>query len=150
MGAPRPARARSDRLPDWDGFPHPLGGETLLLVLEVYGWLNWANSGYMRNRPFDAVLLPREGGNREVPPGGWVAREEQERVLTDVILAGWPDREPGWPVSLEGQTLLRVTDAEANVWLPRALRAALIHWRYCPGNPSPHTSGGAGNGRTHK
>ena len=40
---------------------------------EVYGWLCWANQGTTRglkNRPFDAVLLRRDGGNREVPPGG--------------------------------------------------------------------------------
>ena len=42
---------------------------------EVYGWLSWANQGTtrgLRNRPLDAVLLRRDGGNREVPPGGWV------------------------------------------------------------------------------
>ena len=40
---------------------------------EVYGWLCWANHGTtmgLRNRPFNAVLLWRDGGNREVPPGG--------------------------------------------------------------------------------
>ena len=40
---------------------------------EVYGGLGWASLGTtrgMRNRPFDAVLLRRDGGNREVPPGG--------------------------------------------------------------------------------
>ena len=51
----------------------PLGGEALPLVVEVYGWLSWACSGTtrgMRNRSFDAVLLSRDGVNREVPPGG--------------------------------------------------------------------------------
>ena len=40
---------------------------------KVYGWLSWANQGTtrgLRYRPFDAVLLRRDGGNREVPPGG--------------------------------------------------------------------------------
>ena len=57
-------------------------------MVEVYGWLSWACSGTtrgMRNRPFDAVLLRRDGGNREVPPGGWAAPEDHERVLWAVI-----------------------------------------------------------------
>ena len=45
--------------------------------------------------------------------------------------------EPGWPAFLEGGAVLRVTNAEANVWLPRALRTALGHWRYRPRNPPP-------------
>ena len=35
--------------------------------------MSWANQGTtrgLRNRPSDAVLLRRDGGNREVPPGG--------------------------------------------------------------------------------
>ena len=105
----------------------------------------------MRNRPFDAVLLQRDGGNREVPPGGWAAPEDHERVLRSVIRAAWPDREPTWPAFLEGRAVLRITDADANNWLPRALRSALAHWRYRRRNPpppqlSPHTSGGAGDG----
>ena len=51
---------------------------------EVYGWLCWANQGTTRgsrNRPLDDVLLRRDGGNREVPPGGWAAPEDHERVL---------------------------------------------------------------------
>ena len=58
---------------DWGTVPDPLGYEALPLVGEVYGWLSWANQGTtrgMRKRPFDAVLLRRDGGNREVPPGG--------------------------------------------------------------------------------
>ena len=77
VGAPRPAEARSDWVRDWNAVSHPMGGETLPLVMEVYGWLSWATSGTtrgLRNRPFDAVLLRRDEGNREVPPGGWVAR----------------------------------------------------------------------------
>ena len=84
----------AERARDWDqdgdAIPDPLGGETLPLVMEVYGWLGWASTGTtrgMRNQPFDAVLLWRDGGNREVPPGGWVAQEDQERVLLAVIWA---------------------------------------------------------------
>ena len=58
---------------DWEAVPDPPGGKALPLVVEVYGWLSWACSGTsrgMRNRPFDAVLLWRDGGNPEVPPGG--------------------------------------------------------------------------------
>ena len=115
--------------------------------MEVYRWLSWACSGTTRgrgNRPFDAVLLRRDGGNREVPPGGWAAPEDHERVLRAVIRAAWPHRGPAWPAFLEGGAVLRITNADANNWLPRALHNALTHWRY---NPSPHTSDGAGDGR---
>ena len=125
---------------DWGAVPDPLGGETLPLVGEVYGWLCWANQGTSRrsrNRPFDAVLLRRDGGNREAPPGGWAAPEDHERVLRSVIRAAWPDREPTWPAFLEGGAVLRITDADANNWLPRALRSALAHWRYRRNNPPP-------------
>ena len=124
----------------WGAVPDPLGGETLPLVGEVYGWLCWANQGTSRrsrNRPFDAVLLRRDGGNREAPPGGWAAPEDHERVLRSVIRAAWPDREPTWPAFLEGGAVLRITDADANNWLPRALRSALAHWRYRRHNPPP-------------
>ena len=116
---------------------------------EVYGWLCWANQGTtrgLRNQPFDAVLLWRDGGNREVPPGGWAAPEDHERVLRSVIRAAWPDREPTWPVFPEGGAVLRITDADANNWLPRALRSALAHWRYRrrnPPTPQPQPQQGA-------
>ena len=48
-------------------------------MVEVYGSLSWACSATtrgMRNRAFDAVLLRRDQGNREVPPGGWAAPED--------------------------------------------------------------------------
>ena len=53
---------------------------TASLVADVYGWLSLACSGTtrgMRNRPFDAVLLWRDRGNRKVPSVGWAAREDQ-------------------------------------------------------------------------
>ena len=91
----------------------------------------------MRNRPFDAVLLQKDGGNRKVPPGGWAAPEDHERVLRAVIQAACPDREPTWPAFLEGGAVLRITDADANNWLSWALRNALTNWRYRPRNPAP-------------
>ena len=117
-----------------------MGGEVLPLVMEVYGWLSWATSGStrgLRKPRFDAVLPWRDGGNQEVPLGDWMACEDQERVLWAVIWAGWPDRGPTWLALLEGGTLLRVTDTEANNWLPRALRTALTHWGYRPRIPLP-------------
>ena len=131
-----PARGAGGARPwdrDWATVPDPLGEEALPLVGEVYGWLSWANQGTtrgMRNRPFDALLLRRDGGNREVPLGGWAAPENDERVLRSVIWAAWPDRGPTWPAFLEGGAVLRITDADANNWLPRAMRKALTHWRY--------------------
>ena len=109
-------------------------------MVDVYGWLSWACSGITRgmwNRPFDAMLLRRDGGNREVPPGGWVAPEDNKRALRSVIRAVWPDREPTWPALPAGGAVLRITDADANNWLPRALRNALTHWRYRRQNPPP-------------
>ena len=32
----------------WTRSPTPLGGEALPLMMEVYGWLNWASSGITR------------------------------------------------------------------------------------------------------
>ena len=125
---------------DWGTVPDPLGDEALPLVVEVYRWLSWACSGTtrgMRNRPFDAVLLRRDGVKREVPPGGWATLEDHERVLRSVIRAAWPDREPTWPAFPEGGAVLRIKDVDANNWLPRALRNALTHWRYRRRNPPP-------------
>ena len=138
-----PARGAEGSQPwdrDWGTVPDPLGDEALPLVGEVYGWLSWASQGTtrgLRNRPFDAVLLRRDGGNREVPLGGWAAPEDHERVLRSVIRAAWPDRGPTWPAFLEGGAMIRITDADANNWLPRALRSALAHWRYRRRNPPP-------------
>ena len=138
-----PARGAGGARPldrDWGTVPDPLGDEALLLVVEVYGWLSWACSGTtrgMRNRPFDAVLPWRDRGNREVPPGGWATPGDHERVLRSVIRASWPGRERTWPAYLEGRAVLRNTDADANNWLPRAMRNALTHWRYRRRNPPP-------------
>ena len=51
-------------------------------------------------------------------------------VLRAIVRAGWPDQEPGWPAFLEGDMVLRVTDAEANEWLRQALFAAPVQLRY--------------------
>ena len=108
--------------------------------MEVYKWLSCACSRTtrgMRNRPFDAVLLRRDWGNREVPPGGWAAPEDHERVMWAVTQAAWPDKELTWPAFLERGAVLRITDADANSWLPRALCNALTHWRYRRRNRPP-------------
>ena len=138
-----PARGAEGARPwdrDWDAVPDPLGGGALPLVVVVYGWLSWACSGTtreMRNRPFHAVLLRRDGGNQEVPLGGWAARQDYERVVQAVIRAAWPDRERTWPAFLERGAVLHIKDADANNWLPLALRNALAHWRYRRRNPPP-------------
>ena len=43
----------------------------------------------------------------------------------------------GADVASQGKAVLRITDADANNWLPRALRNALTHWRYRRQNPPP-------------
>ena len=143
-----PARGAEGAQPwdrDWGTVADPLGDEALPLLGEVYGWLSLANQGTtrgLRNRPFDAVLLRRDKGNQEVPPGGWAAPEDHERVLRSVIRAVWPNRGPTLPAFLEGGAMLRITDADANNWLPQALRSALAHWRYRRRNqlpPQPQT-----------
>ena len=72
-GGARPWDRNSSTVPD------PLGDEALPLVGDVYGGLSWAYQGTtrgMRNQPFDAVLLWRDGGNQEAPPGGRAAPED--------------------------------------------------------------------------
>ena len=138
-----PARGAEGARPwdwDWDAVPDPMGSMALPLVVEVYGWLSWASSGTtrgMRSWPFDAVLLRRDGGIWEVPPGGSAAPEDHKRVLRAVIPAAWPNRVPTWPAFLEGGAVLRITDVDANSWLPLALRNALTHKRYRRRNPPP-------------
>ena len=86
-------------------------------MVELYWWLSWACLGTtseMRNLPSDAVLLLRDRGNQEVPPGGWAAPEDHERVLWAVIWAPWPDRELTRPAFLEKAAVLGITDADAN------------------------------------
>ena len=72
-----------------------------------------------------------------------------------MTLAGWPNGERTWPAFLEGGAVLRVTDTDANNWLPRALRTALTHWRTARGtrrrrSPSPSACGGAGEGHARR
>ena len=108
--------------------------------MEVYGWLSWACSGTTRGTrkwPFDAVLLRRDGGNREVPPGGWAAPEDHEEVLRAVIRAASPDTEPTWPAFLEGGAVLSIMDTDANNWVLRALYNALTQRRYRRRMPPP-------------
>ena len=80
------------------------------------------------------------GGTEETeryPPGGWAAPEDHERVISSVMRAALPDRGPTSPAFLDGGAMLRITDADANNWLPRALRSALAHWRYRQRNLPP-------------
>ena len=70
-------------------------------------------------------------------PGGLIAQGNHRSMFWAIIWAAWPDREPGWPTFLGGGAMLYVTDAAAKKWLPRALRAALINWRYRPRNLPP-------------
>ena len=70
-------------------------------------------------------------------PRGWLAQEDHDRVLMAAIWAGGLSLGLEWPAFLEGGAVLRITDAEANVWLPRALRTALSQRRYRPRNPPP-------------
>ena len=154
VGVPRPAEARSDLVQAWDAVPESLGGETLPLMLRVYGLLNWTTSEYMRNRPFDAGLLQREGGSRKVLPGGWVAREDHERVLQAMMRARWPDREPVWPAILDGRgcsaswTPRPMSGCPRPCALPSSTGATAQGTRHRR-SPRPHTSGGAGDGGTH-
>ena len=91
----------------------------------------------MRNWPFHTMLHPGDGAIQQVAPGGWVAWDDHEEFPQAVIRAGWPDRDPGRLAFLKGGVVLRVTEAKTNAWLPRALRTALIHWRYRPRNLPP-------------
>ena len=131
--------------------PDPLGGETLPLVGEVYGWLYWANQGTFRrsrNRPFDAVLLRRDEGNREAPPGGWAAPEDHERVLRSVIRAAWPDREPTWPGERCSASRMRTpTTGSPGLSVAPSPTGATAGTTRRRRSPSPHTSGGASEGQ---
>ena len=81
--------------------------------------------------------LPEGRRQPGAAPGGWAAPEDHRRVPRAVIRAAWPDREPTFPVFMEGGAVLRITDADANNWLSRALRKALSNWRYRRRNPPP-------------
>ena len=81
---------------------------------------------------------PPEGrGKPAGTPGGVGSPRGPQGVLRSVIWAAWPDRRPTWSAFLEGGAVLRITDTDANNWLPRALRIALAHWRYRRRNPPP-------------
>ena len=87
-------------------------------------WTTWngPTSGQCRNRARCARRTTREGGERTPREGE--GEGPQVRELT-------------WPAFLEGGAVLRITDADANIWLPRALRSALAHWRYRRRSPPP-------------
>ena len=141
------ARGRGGTVPD------PLGDEAFPPVVEVYGWLSWACSGttrQMRNRPFDGVLLQRDGGNQEVPRGGWAVPEDHERVLRAVIRAAWPDREQTWPFWRGGRCsasrMQRPTTGSPGPCATPPPTGATADGTRHRHSPSPHTSGDAGDG----
>ena len=118
--------------PAGGGDPPPGGGSVRVVVLGQPGDLQEVEEPALRCRaPLEGRRKPRG------TPGGWAAPEDHERVLRSVIRAAWPDREPTWPAFLEGGAVLRIKDADANNWLPRALRSALANWRYRRHNPPP-------------
>ena len=98
---------------DWDAISDRLGDETVPVVLEALGWLNWATSGYCRTRFFNDVLIRRDGGNQEVSPRGWIAEKGKERTLWDITRTGWLKREPRSPAFLGGGLVLRNGDPTA-------------------------------------
>ena len=57
-----------------------------------------------------------------------MAGDDDERVLRVMIGAAWLDREQGWEAFLEEGAMLRVIEADANWWMPRALRTTLHCW----------------------
>ena len=81
---------------------------------------------------------PPEGRRKPRGTPGGVGSPEGPREGPQVSdRAAWPDRGPTWPAFLEGGAVLRITDSDANNWLPRALRSTLAHWRYRQRDPSP-------------
>ena len=90
-------------------------------------------------------------GNQEVPPGGREAREDHERVLPAVIWAGLPDREPTWPAFRGGgqcsaSRTRRPTTGSPGPCAPPLRTGATARVTRRRRSPSPHTSGGAGDG----
>ena len=81
---------------------------------------------------------PLEGRRKPGGTPGGVGSPREPREGPQVSdLGSVADRGPTWPAFLEGGAVLRITDADANNWLPRALRSALAHWRYRRRNPLP-------------
>ena len=149
LGDPHPAQARDKGVQNWDAIPNPLGGKTLRVVLEVYGWLNWATLGYMRNRPFRALLLQRDerygelpprglggpGGPRKGPPGHDSGRMAQPRAG----VPGLPGGGSGAPMSPCPSPCAAPLSTGATARGTRRHRS-----------PRHHKRGGAGDGWTHE
>ena len=156
---PRGAEGAGDWDRDWDLIVNPLRGEALPLVMEVYGWLGLASSGTtrgMRNRPFDAVLLRRDGGNGKVPPegpggpggsqegppgrgSGWEARQGAD-------VAGFPDGGGGCSAS----RTRRPTTGFPGPCATPAPTGATVGGTRRRRSLSPKTSRGAGDGRARR
>ena len=130
---------------DWDAVPDPPGGRG---PPPGDGGVWVAELRHLRNHqgveePALRWRAPPDGqGEPGSAPGVAGGPRGPRKGPPGPDLGGWPDREPKSPAFLEGGAVLRVTDAEANNWLPWALRTALTHWRYrwrsaTPRQPQP-------------
>ena len=118
--------------PAGGGDPPPGGGSVRVVVLGQPGDLQEVEEPALRCR------APPEGRRRPRGTPGGVGGPRGPREGPQVSDPGGVARQgPTWPAFLEGGAVLRITDADANNWLPRALRSALAHWRYRRHNPPP-------------
>ena len=81
---------------------------------------------------------PPEGRRKRRSTPGGVGSPRRPREGPEVSDPGGVARQGGEvPPFLEGGAVLRITDADANNWLPRTLRSAHAHWRYRRRNLPP-------------
>ena len=106
----------------------------------------------MRNRPFDAVLLRWDGGNQEVPLGGWAAPEDHQSVLRAVGsgrrgLTESRRSRPSWRGGQCSASRMRTptTGSPGLCTTPSPTGATAGGTRHCH-SPNRHTSGDAGEG----
>ena len=118
--------------PAGGGDPPPGGGSVRVVVLGQPGDLQEVAEPALRCR------APPEGRRKPRGTPGGVGGPRGPREGPQVSDPGGVARQGAeWPAFLEGGAVLRITDADANNWLPRALRSALAHWRYRRHNPPP-------------
>ena len=110
--------------PAGGGDPPPGGGSVQVVVLGQPGDLQEVEEPALRCR------APPEGRRKPRGTPGGVGSPRGPRE-------GPPVSDPGGVARQEGGAVLGITDADANNWLPRALRSALAHWRYRRHNPPP-------------
>ena len=81
---------------------------------------------------------PPEGRRKPGGIPGGVGSPRGPREGPQVSDPGGVARQGADVAGLSGRgAVLRITDADANNWLPRALRNALAHWHYRRRNPPP-------------